>query len=128
MSSREANRRPNTALIIGADGTVRDLVNEGVKTESSSSSISYTDRSGDTGTASTSSEIAPENSSRKVLLFQNISDSTIYINFGAVATIDSDSIKIESGSMLSMTDSGAPSGSVNVICSSASKKFVCKEF
>ena len=30
MSSREANRRPNTALIIGADGTIRDLVNEGL--------------------------------------------------------------------------------------------------
>jgi hypothetical protein len=84
------------------------------------------DHSGSTG-GTVTEEVMPANASRTYLVFQNISDTTMHVNFGADATADTDSIRVTAGGSVTFNGNWVPSQSVNVICSSASKKFVAKE-
>ena len=87
-----------------------------------------TDGSGTTsGTPSTTTEIFAANASRKYLLIQNISDTTIYVNLGADATVDNDSIKLLSNGSFIMEGNAVSIQTVNVISAGTSKEFVAKQ-
>jgi hypothetical protein len=88
---------------------------------------SITDRSGTIATLNVSQQVAAANESRAYFVFQNISDTTMYVNFDAAATVDSNSIKVNSNGSITFDSGWVPRGAVNVICSSASKKWVAKE-
>ena len=74
--------------------------------------------------------VALENKSRTYFLFQNISDATMWLNVGDVATADNNSIYVAPQGSLLFNGTFVPSGNINVICPAASggdKKFVAKE-
>jgi hypothetical protein len=74
--------------------------------------------------------VALENAARSYFLFQNISDATMWLNVGDVATADNDSIYVAPQGSVLFNGSFVPSGVINVICPAASggpKKFVAKE-
>jgi hypothetical protein len=76
--------------------------------------------------------VALENASRSYFLFQNISNSTMWLNIGGVATADNDSIYVAPQGSVIFNGSFVPSGIVNVICPAAAddifgRKFVAKE-
>lgn len=85
------------------------------------------DRSGAIAAASVSQEIAPAKTNRAYLLFQNISDTAMWLNFGAAATADNNSVLINAQGSLLFSGSFIPNQAVNVLCASDTKKFVCKE-
>lgn len=64
---------------------------------------------------------------RKYFMFQNISDTTMWINFGTTAVADEPSISVVAGATLVFEGSFVPTGSVSVMCATTGKKFVCKE-
>lgn len=86
-----------------------------------------TDRSGAIVAGGTSQIIAPENGARCYLVVQNVSDTTMYVNFGAAAKVDDDSIRLLAGGSVTFNGGWVPGSAVHVICSSAGKKFVAKE-
>ena len=74
--------------------------------------------------------VALENPSRSYFVFQNISDATMWLNVGDVATADNNSIYIAPQGSVLFNGTFVPSGVINVICPAASggdKKFVAKE-
>jgi hypothetical protein len=72
--------------------------------------------------ANTSAQALASNSSRQYLLIQNVSDTDMYFNFGATATTDHLFIA-KSGGGIVFESGFVPTDAVNVICSSASKKY-----
>lgn len=86
-----------------------------------------TDNSGSIATQDVAQTVAAQNVSRKYLLFQNISDTAMWINFTTTAVADQPSIKVAAGSMLEWKDSFCPSGLLSVICGTSGKKFTCKQ-
>lgn len=64
---------------------------------------------------------------RKFFLFQNISDTTMWVNFGVTAVGDLPSIQVVAGASLIFDGSFVPTGNVSVMCATTGKKFVCKE-
>lgn len=74
------------------------------------------------GTANTSAQALASNSSRQYLLIQNISDTDMYVNFGASATTDNMLI-LKNGGGVVFESGFVPTDNVNVICSAASKKY-----
>jgi hypothetical protein len=86
-----------------------------------------TDRSGAITAGGTSQQVAAAKTNRAYLLFQNISDTAMWLNFGAAATADNNSIFLNSQGSMLFSGSFIPSDSVNVLCATTGKKFVCKE-
>lgn len=86
-----------------------------------------TDRSGSITAGGTSQEIAAAKSNRAYLLFQNISDTPMWLNFGAAATANNNSIYLNAQGSLLFSGSFIPSDSFHVLCATTGKKFVCKE-
>jgi hypothetical protein len=72
--------------------------------------------------ANTSAQALASNSSRQYLLIQNLSDTDMYFNFGAAATTDHLFVA-KSGGGIVFESGFVPTDAVNVICSSASKKY-----
>lgn len=66
------------------------------------------------------------NASRRYLLIQNISDTAIYVNFGADADTDSHSVKLAAGDTLVFETGFVPTSAVNIL-GTATKKFVAKQ-
>lgn len=89
--------------------------------------VKYKDYSGDTGASNQSSEVIGENDKRTVIIFQNVSNSVIYLNFGDQATVNSNSIKLSSGDMITFSGESVPENSLNVISTSENCKYICKE-
>jgi hypothetical protein len=85
-----------------------------------------TDRSGNITAGATSQVVAVQNLSREFLLFQNTSDTAMYVNFGAAATT-TNGVLVAAGTSLSLNGPFVPSDSVNVLCATTGKTFVCKE-
>lgn len=85
------------------------------------------DGSGTITTGGTSQTVFAANGSRRYLEIQNISDTTMYINFGAVAVVDSNSFKILAGGEYINVSNWVPQTSVTIICATTGKKFVAKE-
>lgn len=86
-----------------------------------------TDKSGSITNAATSQLLAAKKENRAYFLFQNISDAAMWINFGAAATADNNSILINAQGSLLFNGSFIPEDAVYVLCASSGKKFVCKE-
>lgn len=75
----------------------------------------------------TSQVVFAANSNRRYFEFQNISDTDMYINFGAAAVADSNSFKIAAGGGYVNASNYCPKGSITVICATTGKKFVSKQ-
>lgn len=84
------------------------------------------DKSGSIISGGTSQQVSPANGNRNYFLFQNQSDTDMWIDFAVAATNDSPSIKLQSGDVLKFTDF-IPTQSINVFCSATGKKFAAKE-
>lgn len=88
----------------------------------------FTDHSGEIDTGSTAQEVMDANSSRAYLLFENVSDTDMWIDFGTDAVADQPSIKIAPDGSYELAEPGFVSTqALSVLCASAGKKFVCKE-
>lgn len=85
-----------------------------------------TDRSGTIAAGGVSQVVANANNDRAFLFFQNVSDTTMWINFGATANTDQPSIKVLPDATF-VTDRFVPTSSVNVICATTGKAYTCKE-
>lgn len=89
----------------------------------------FTDRSGTTSaTPSTSTQVAPQNQSRRYLLIQNLSGTTpIYINFTSAANAGSGSIYLTPLGSYSSENATISTEAVNILATVASVPFSCKE-
>jgi hypothetical protein len=74
----------------------------------------------------TSQVVFAAKSGRSYLFFGNTSDTTMYINFGGVAT-STNSYKILAGENLKFDTGFVPLDSVNVLCATTAKTFVAKQ-
>lgn len=74
----------------------------------------------------TSQEVFSEKAGRSYLFFENISDTTMYVNFGSVAT-SINSYEILTGESIKFDTGFVPLDSVNVLCATTSKVFVAKQ-
>lgn len=119
------------AAIAGVDGsTVRKLLVDAlgrplvvlVPTQGT-----LTDRSGTITTGGTAQSVAASLTTRKYFLFQNHSDTVMWINFGATAVADQPSIKVDAGAGFTFEGSFCSNQSVSVICATTGKKFTAKE-
>lgn len=99
-----------------------------VTVNNSSISTSIGDASGSIISASASQTVLAANATRKYLLFQNVSDTDMYINFGSLATIGgAGSIWVAAyGGSIEYENLICPSDAINVICSANGKNFTCK--
>ena len=70
--------------------------------------------------------VMPANESRTYLVFQNISDTLMRINFGEVAT-ELNGIQVQPGGSVTFNSAWVPSQELFVRCSSTTKKFVAKQ-
>lgn len=86
-----------------------------------------TDRSGTITTGGSSQTLAAALSTRTYIEVQNISDETMYVNFGAAATTDSNSFKIAAGGSYVNPAHFCPTGTITIIGATTGKKFVAKE-
>lgn len=86
-----------------------------------------TDRSGTITSGGTSQQVAAANSSRKYFMLQNISDETMWIDFGVSAVQDTPSIKITTGGAFFAEGSFVSDQVINIISATTGKKFVSKE-
>lgn len=85
------------------------------------------DGSGAIATGGTSQQIFDGKTSRAYLLVQNISDATLYLNFGAAATIDNNSLRLLPGELYENPPNFCPNGTVTIIGATTGKKFVAKQ-
>lgn len=85
----------------------------------------FTDRSGTITLGGTSQQAAAANTSRRYLIFQNISDTTMWLNFGTAAVATQPSIQIVAGG--NYEPLVAPTQAVNVLCATTGKAYACKE-
>lgn len=85
------------------------------------------DLSGSITSGGTSQVLAPANSKRTYLLIQNISDETMWLNFGAAASADASSFKLVANGGFESPPHFIPNQSVNIIGATTGKKFVAKE-
>jgi len=88
-----------------------------------------TDRSGTTsGTASTSTQVAAANTSRKYFIIQNVSTTaTIWVNFTSAATATQPSIQLLPGGSFVMEAGYVSTEAINVLSTTASVAYTAKE-
>ena len=116
----------NPVVVVRDDGA--GGYTAGGSNASATTSAAPTDVSGTITAGGTSQTLAAAKSGRVYLEIQNISDTVMYINFGAAAVVDSNSFRINAGGSYVAPASFCPSTSVTVICATAGKKFVAKEY
>ncbi len=98
-----------------------------VKTKPSTGNvIDHSSATATTTAAAGTQSVMPANDSRTYLVFQNISDTLMRIDFGQTATED-EGIQVQAGGSVTFNAAWVPSQQVFVRCSSATKKFVAKE-
>lgn len=73
----------------------------------------------------TAQELFAANAERRSFIFQNISDTAMWLNFGATAAADAPSIYIAAGAYFEPFI--APTTSISVFCATTGKKFTAKE-
>jgi len=83
------------------------------------------DRSGTITAGGTSQKIAEKWPERSYFVFQNHSDTDMWIQFGGAAVADQPSIKVGAG--IAYTPSFVDVRDIWVICATTGKKFTCKE-
>jgi len=87
-----------------------------------------TDGSGSITTGGTSQQIFSANTSRRWLLVQNISNAVLYVNFGAAAVVDSNSIKLNANASYESPAGFVTTATVTVIGATTGQKFVAKQY
>jgi hypothetical protein len=85
-----------------------------------------TDKSGVIAVAGTSQVLAAANANRAYFFIQNISEDTLWINFGTDAVQDSPSIKLVTNEIFEM-DKFNSTDNITIIGPNAGAKFVAKE-
>lgn len=95
------------------------------KLEAAPQTGTWTDQSGAIAAADTSQQVCPPNPERSYFMFQNHSDTDMWLDFDTPAVKDQPSIYIAAGQ--TYTPSFVHTGAVHVICGTISKKFTCKE-
>jgi len=86
-----------------------------------------TDGSGSLAAGSVSQQIFAANANRKYLTVQNISAIDLYVNIGAAATIDSNSVKLLPNGSVTFETNFIPTSNVTIIGTALGAKFVAKE-
>lgn len=76
-------------------------------------------------TGGTSQTVFAANAARRSFIFQNISDSAMWLNFSAAAAADAPSIYVAAGAYFEPFV--APTTSISVFCATTGKKFTAKE-
>lgn len=90
--------------------------------------MDLTDRSGSVATGGTAQQVAAANPGRRYLLIQNVSDTAMWVNFGAVAVATQPSFLIAaSGGSLVFEGSFVPTGLVSVFGATTGKAYTIKE-
>ena len=84
------------------------------------------DASGSITTGGVSRLVLDANPNRNYVEVQNISTGDLYVNYGAAATIESNSFKIEPGESHSLEAGFVSTDSVNIIGATTGQKYVCK--
>ena len=98
-----------------------------VKTKPSSGNVlDHSTETAVTTAALGAQSVMPANESRTYLVFQNISDTLMRINFGEVAT-EANGIQVQPGGSVTFNSAWVPSQELFVRCSSTGKEFVAKE-
>ena len=98
-----------------------------VKTKPSTGNvIDYSSSTAVTTAAAGTQSVMSANESRTYLVFQNISDTVMNINFGATA-LTTNSITVQPGGSVTFNSAWVPSQQVFLRCSSTGKEFVAKE-
>lgn len=86
-----------------------------------------TDRSSTIASGGAAQSVAAAFPGRLYLLFQNHSDTDMWINFGVVAVASQPSFKIIAGGSYASSARFCPTGSISVFCATTGKGFSCKE-
>ncbi len=109
-----------------ANGDVVQTSNPLPVTTVGAAGAAYVDRSGTITAGGASQQVAAANPSRRYLVFQNHSDTDMWLNFGAAANAGQPSVKISAngGAYEPLV---APLGTINVIGATTGKAFTCKE-
>jgi hypothetical protein len=89
------------------------------------SGVTFTDRSGTITLGATAQDVAVANTNRQYLMFQNHSDTDMWINEVITAVAAQPSIKIAAGT--TYEPRVAPKGKISVLCATTGKAFTCKE-
>lgn len=86
------------------------------------------DRSGTIATGGQAQTVANVNANRRWLLFQNVSDTDMWVNFSAAAVAGQSSILLKAnGGSYENPPQFCPTGLVSVMCATTGKAFVIKE-
>lgn len=106
---------------------IRDGITAGVTAASA-----WTNYSGTITLGGTAQTVIAANSSRRYLLIQNISDTALWVDFGATAVQDQPSVKLAAdsgsgGGFLVFEGNFVPTTALSIIGATTGKKFVCKE-
>jgi hypothetical protein len=110
------------------DDVLRSIYDEDSEAVSIASKGSFLDHSGLITQALTSQRVVAANLDRKYILFENVSDTDMWINFGTDANLAQPSMLIKaSGGSFTMETGFICTDQLNVICSVVSKGFICKE-
>lgn len=105
-----------------------DMVNLPTSVNDFSAGGTLTNRSGTITAGGTAQQVMAANSSRKYLLFQNVSDTAMWIDFGTTAVADSPSVLVPaSGGAVVQEGTFVSTQSVSVFCATTGKKFTAKE-
>lgn len=119
-------------VALGDNAFVTNDANHPIPVSVSTSSVvthgAPTDGSGSITTGGTSQTVFAANSSRTWFLIQNISSAVMYINFGAAAVADSNSIKLNTGAFYENPSHFCPSGTITIIGATTGQKFIAKQF
>lgn len=89
-------------------------------------SQAFNDRSGSIDTGGVSQEVAAANTSRRYLVFQNHSDTDMWLGIGAAAVADEPCVKLYANGGV-YEPLVPPTEAIHVICAGTGKKFTCKE-
>lgn len=87
-----------------------------------------TDCSGTITSGATAQTMVATNATRKYLYIQNVSDTTMWINFTTTAVANQPSLSITAGSSFVMESTFVSTELVSVIGATTGKAFTCKQF
>ncbi len=86
-----------------------------------------TDASSSIASGGVSQQAFAANATRTWLFVQNISTAVLYINFGAAATVDTNSIKLNANANYENPPQFCPNGTVTIIGGTTGQKYVAKQ-
>lgn len=85
------------------------------------------DRSGTITSGGDAQDAVGNNDSRRYLIFQNVSDTDMWVRFGHDAEADSPSLLVAAAATMIFQGGYVPTGRLSVLCASTGKAFTCAE-